>query len=58
MRRLIGLALSLLALWGSNWPVQADQPAPHLGYGIHIAPNVRVDTSMVNALGMDWVKIY
>src|SRR5579859_5740344 len=33
-------------------------PTPHLGYGIHIAPNTNLDVSLVNALGVDWVKIY
>lgn len=37
---------------------RADRPPPHLGYGIHIAPNTHVDPGLVNALGMDWVKIY
>jgi hypothetical protein len=37
---------------------QDTPPAPHLGYGIHIAPNTKLDPNLVNALGMDWVKIY
>ncbi|HLY28548.1 MAG TPA: hypothetical protein VKQ72_19530, partial [Aggregatilineales bacterium] len=37
---------------------QDTNPTPHLGYGIHIAPNTSVDVSLVNALGVDWVKLY
>lgn len=42
-------------------PVQAqgDQlPPPHLGYGLHLDPNVPVDPAVVDRLGMDWVKVY
>ena len=39
--------------------VRADDPIPpHLGYGIHIAPNTNVNPALVDQLGMDWVKIY
>jgi hypothetical protein len=31
---------------------------PHLGYGIHVGPNTRVNYTDVNDLRMDWVKIY
>jgi hypothetical protein len=31
---------------------------PHLGYGIHFAPNTSVNPALVNQLNMDWVKIY
>ncbi len=31
---------------------------PHLGYGVHFAPNTNVDPGLVSQLGMDWVKIY
>jgi len=54
----------LLILSGLLWPglaapaAYAQRPPPHLGYGIHIAPNTNVDHNMVDALGMDWVKIY
>ena len=36
------------------------QPAnpPHLGYGIHYAPNTSTNPALVSALRMDWVKIY
>src|SRR5205085_1751938 len=54
----IALLISLLA---AIWPgqlVRADRPAPHLGYGIHVAPNTNIDNNMVSELGMDWVKIY
>src|SRR5258708_33837148 len=37
---------------------QDSNPPPHLGYGIHIAPNTNLDVSLVNALGVDWVKLY
>ena len=33
-------------------------PEPHLGYGLHLDPNVGVDPAMVDYLGMDWVKLY
>lgn len=33
-------------------------PPPHLGYGLHLDPNVPVDPSVVDRLGMDWVKLY
>src|SRR4051812_48393923 len=60
MRRLI-FSLIFLILSAALEPkaaVQAERPEPHLGYGIHIAPNTNVDPTLVNALGMDWVKIY
>ena len=37
---------------------QSSIPEPHLGYGLHLDPNVPVDPTMVNSLGMDWVKLY
>ena len=37
---------------------QGDTPPPHLGYGVHIAPNTTVDRNLVNGLGVDWIKIY
>lgn len=33
-------------------------PKPHLGYGIHIAPNTNLDPAAVARLGMNWVKLY
>lgn len=33
-------------------------PAPHLDYGIHVAPYTTVDVSMVDSLRMPWVKLY
>jgi hypothetical protein len=33
-------------------------PPPHLGYGLHLDPNVPVDPVLVDRLGMDWVKLY
>jgi hypothetical protein len=35
-----------------------ELPPPHLGYGIHIAPNTQLERSLVYNLGVDWVKIY
>ncbi len=60
-RRLFVLSLTLLC--GLSWlgapqTSRADLTPPHLGYGVHVAPNTAVDHSLVNALGMDWVKIY
>lgn len=37
---------------------RSSLPDPHLGYGIHIDPNVPIDPELVNSLGMDWVKLY
>src|SRR5258708_29396223 len=37
---------------------QGDMPPPHLGYGVHIAPNTTFDPNLVNALGVDWIKVY
>lgn len=37
---------------------QASAIIPHLGYGIHYAPNTPVDSRLVTNLRMDWVKIY
>ncbi|MBZ0306611.1 MAG: hypothetical protein K8I82_11140, partial [Anaerolineae bacterium] len=42
-------------------PVQAQGdslPPPHLGYGLHLDPNVPVDPAVVDRLGVDWVKVY
>jgi hypothetical protein len=60
MRRLIFslFALILCTLPGPQTTVQAQRPEPHLGYGIHIAPDTVVDHNLVNELHMDWVKIY
>ncbi len=33
-------------------------PTPHLGYGIHVAPNTNVSPALVDQLRMDWVKLY
>src|SRR5262245_9000082 len=65
-RRWIGHALLLMALLlgsllipAQAWVIRADDSTPpHLGYGIHIAPNTNVNPSLVDQLGMDWVKIY
>ncbi|MBI5930242.1 MAG: hypothetical protein HY862_13100 [Chloroflexi bacterium] len=38
--------------------IAATIPRPHLGYGIHVAPNTTVDLGWVDRLGMDWVKVY
>ena len=66
-QRLILLAL-IAALLGSIFPAspyalaqsdeRGDIPEPHLGYGLHLDPNVPVDPAVVNGLGMDWVKLY
>lgn len=42
-------------------PAQAQGdslPPPHLGYGLHLDPNVPVDPAVVDRLGVDWVKVY
>ncbi len=55
------LSILLLLTWLANAPSpvlgRATNP-PHLGYGVHFAPNTNVNPSLVSALGMDWVKIY
>jgi hypothetical protein len=56
-------ALLILSLtFATIPPVEAWQtdrlPEPHLGYGIHLDPNVPVDPAIVDRLGMDWVKLY
>jgi len=35
-----------------------DQRARHIGYGISVAPFVQSRPDLVNAMGLDWVKIY
>ncbi|HRE46156.1 MAG TPA: hypothetical protein PLD47_00390 [Aggregatilineales bacterium] len=57
------LVIGLIAV-----PVRAQDPPPipdpatippHLGYGIHYAPNTNVNAdALVTQLGFDWVKIY
>lgn len=37
---------------------QSSRPAPHLGYGVHVAPNTNVNPALVDQLRMDWVKLY
>ncbi len=58
--RWLKLPLLFFVFCNLFFPVRAqtDRPAPHLGYGIHVAPDTNVDPSLVSALGMDWVKIY
>lgn len=54
---IVGLRLSYLPL--PSVYAQSDRlPPPHLGYGLHLDPNVPVDPTMVDQLGMDWVKLY
>jgi hypothetical protein len=57
------IALLSVIVWGvlsSSPPPGYAQPAiqPHLGYGIHYAPNTSVDTGLIDRLRFDWVKIY
>jgi len=33
-------------------------PLPHLGYGIHVAPDAPPAPALIDSLGFDWVKIY
>lgn len=42
----------------ANAQGDASLPEPHLGYGIHLDPNVPVDPAIVDRMGMDWVKLY
>ncbi|MFP4322051.1 MAG: hypothetical protein ACLFTK_06325 [Anaerolineales bacterium] len=58
---LANLAVLLLVFLPQPSAAQAPPdriPAPHLGYGLHLDPNVPVDPAMVDQLGMDWVKLY
>ncbi len=52
------VSILLVCLSGPGLVRGQDQPLPHLGYGVHVAPNTNVDHNLINALGMDWVKIY
>ncbi len=59
---MVGLTLNVGASHAANTPLNESTPtpipAPHLGYGIHWAPNTRANPALVDALGMDWVKVY
>jgi hypothetical protein len=60
-RRLLWLGLLLLSAtfsWNGNVQAADPIPDPHLGYGIHIAPNTNLDRNLVYGLNFDWVKIY
>jgi hypothetical protein len=50
--------LTDLRLVSAATNAQNEMPPPHLGYGIHLAPNTNLDVNLVNGLGFDWVKIY
>ena len=42
-------------------PVMEDTsaiPAPHLDYGIHVAPHTVTDLGWIGRLNMNWVKVY
>ena len=52
------LLLALAVPFTGSVHAQDAPPAPHLGYGIHLAPNTKLDPSLVTGLGVDWVKIY
>src|SRR5258708_5521723 len=52
------LRVSLFGLAPASAQTGPDESPPHLGYGIHIAHNTNLDHNLVNALGMDWIKIY
>jgi hypothetical protein len=56
--RLLGLLVILMQGYPGLAKAQEQRPPPHLGYGIHVAPNTNVDHGLVDALRMDWVKIY
>lgn len=49
------MALGQMPIWA-----QSDTPGtpPHLGYGISVGPHSRVPPSLVDDLGMNWVKLY
>jgi hypothetical protein len=55
---LVAAALFCFTYTPGHAQTTSPLPTPHLGYGIHVAPNVPPDVDFVNALGMDWVKIY
>jgi hypothetical protein len=59
---LLAVLLALTPTFGApaygQDPPTPDQVTPHLGYGIHWAPNTSVDPRLVDQLGMDWVKVY
>lgn len=60
MRRQLLITLIILYAGLATGPARAqgDMPPPHLGYGVHIAPNTTFDPNLVNALGVDWIKVY
>lgn len=37
---------------------QAMIPAPHIDYGLHVAPHTTTDMSWVGTMNMNWVKVY
>ncbi|HEX3054373.1 MAG TPA: hypothetical protein VHP83_27195 [Aggregatilineaceae bacterium] len=55
---LLGLLVGLVPPSSPSAAQSDDRPPPHLGYGIHIAPNTGVDLALVDQLHMDWVKLY
>ncbi len=60
-RRAISVFLVIFIISDLLWPGSAQaqtEIAPHLGYGIHVAPHTNIDLKLVEELGMDWVKIY
>jgi hypothetical protein len=59
----VSLFLALLVTYpgttaGAQPTAAQDAIAPHLGYGVHFAPNTSANPALVRDLGMDWVKIY
>ncbi len=61
---ILGLLLIMLAALAFSPTTTAAQtggdplPPPHLGYGIHIGPHLPAPPEQLQALGMDWVKVY
>ena len=52
------LAAVIVPLARGRVMAQDGIPAPHLGYGVHIAPHTNVNPALVDQLRMDWVKLY
>ncbi len=58
MKRYLIVLLIGVCLYFPGDSRAAPSVPPHLGYGVHFAPNTPANPALVSALGMDWVKIY
>lgn len=60
--QMVGITYQVIPAEATNNTVPSTHiqqlPAPHLDYGIHVAPYTNVDVSLVDSLRMPWVKLY